>query len=109
MRLPDGTFYLPRQEVLIAKDADAQIRIVTVSPYATSGNGDYAINPRTFEQAIAPYLRGDWEDFHRLYQLSTRRIVGSGKQQREVPILYCGAEHRGRPKLPNITVVPNLS
>lgn len=100
MRLPDGVFDRPRQEHLIAKERWAIIWIKTKPPY--SDNERYTINNRTFEQAIAPYIHGDWEVFDRLFRLNSRR------KNSESGVIYSGAEHRGDPKLPNITVVPNL-
>lgn len=107
MKLPDGVFYRPRQEHLIAKNEQAAIRIETGASYPA--NADYKINDRSFAQAIAPYLHGDWEDFDRLFRLNPRRVVSMGGKPQESPVIYSGAEHRGSSKLPNITVVPNLA
>jgi predicted dehydrogenase len=107
MNLPDGVFYRPRQVQLIAKDEPAVIRIATGAKY--SGNAEYTINDRSFDQAIAPYLHGDWEDFDRLFRLNPWRVVYSGGLPQASPVIYSGGEHRGDPKRPNITVVPNLS
>jgi len=94
MNLPEGISNHPREQRLIASDAPAIIRISTGSRYPQ--NTDYSINDRPFTGAIAPYLHGDWDDFDRLFRLEQRCVV------------YSGAEHAGRPKLPNITVLPNL-
>lgn len=93
MNLPEGVTYYPRQECLIAKNEQAIIRIDT----NVSVNEKYDINPRYFEKAIAPFLHGDWADFDRLFRLDPG------------PVVYSGAEHGGDPKLPNITVIPNLT
>lgn len=105
MKLPDGVFYRPLQEHLIAKGKPAIIRVETGGSY--SGNDGYRINERPFELAIAPYLHGDWEDFDRLFRLNPRRVIRIGRELRESPILYSGAEHSGSPKKPNIAVIPN--
>lgn len=106
MQLPDGVVHRPREVSLIAKDEPAAIRIETESRYPV--NAHYNVNDRSFEDAIAPFLRGDWEDFDRLFRLNPRRVVAVGGQQRESSIIYSGAEHSGSPKKPNITVVPNM-
>ncbi len=103
MKLPYGVSYSPRQQRLVARDEVALIRIDTSASYP--GNAEYEIKDRSFEQAIAPYLHGDWEDFDRLFRLSPQRAIYGG----ESPVIYSGAEHCGSPKFPNITVVPNLS
>lgn len=96
MNFPEGASHHPRQERLIAKDQSAIIRIDT----HIANNAGYYIKDRVFEKAIAPYLHGDWEDFDRLFCL-------------EPPcpdrVVYSGAAHSQQPKLPNITVIPNLS
>src|SRR6266851_4306350 len=106
MKFPGGVFYRPRQERLVAKNEPAAIRIDTGVSYP--GNADYSINDRYFDQAIAPYLHSDWEDFDRLFRLNPRRVISIGGS-REYSVIYSGGEHRGTPKLPNITVVPNLA
>jgi predicted dehydrogenase len=99
MKLPKGVFYNPRQKCLIAKDKPAVIQIQTGGSY--SDNDEYRINARTFGQAVAPYLHGDWADFDKLFHLNPQGVI------------YSGAEHHPTkltvPKLPNITVVPNFS
>ncbi len=95
MNLPEGVSYHPRQERLIAKDERAVIQIETGVTYPNKAQ--YTINDRSFVHAIQPLLRGDWEDFDRQHQLNRLEVA------------YSGAEYRNQPKLPNITVVPNLS
>lgn len=107
MQPPAGVVYRPRQKDLIAKDQPAVMQIVTGQSYPA--NDGYTIHDRVFEQAIAPYLHGDWADFDQLFQLNPRRVVSLGAHIHESPVIYSGAEHRGDPKLPNLTVVPNLS
>lgn len=95
MKLPGGVAHLPGRPGLVVKgSALGLISIQTDPPF--EANDGYVVNDRTFGAAIAPFLRGDWEDFDRLFGLDTPAVV------------YSGAEHRGQPKLPNITVVPNL-
>lgn len=112
MKLPDGVFERLRQPDLIAKDAWAIIRI---DSEGNSGNNRwYQIRQRNFGDDIQPYMRGDWADFDRDYQLSRQRHYTLRGQRHESPTLYSGAEHTGSPgknpvKLPNITVVPNFS
>jgi hypothetical protein len=108
MRLPEGVFDRPRQEKLIDIDEWAIIRIDTGNgryPY----NTHYKIRNRTFDEAIAPYLHGDWEDFDRYFRLDQKRIIHVKDKHCDSPSIYTSAEHRGDPKLPNITVVPNLT
>src|SRR5207302_10372533 len=65
-----------------------------------------------FDGAIAHYLHGDWEDFDRYFRLDRQRTIRVKDQPRHSPFIYSSAEHRGDPKLPklpNITVVPNLT
>ncbi len=107
MQLPRGIFHRPRQERLIALNEPATIRIETAARYP--GNAGYRVNDRSFEKAIAPYLLGDWEDFDRRYRLSRQRKISVGGAHQESDVIYSGAEHRGDPKLPNITVLPNLT
>lgn len=111
MKLPKGCFFRPRQKALIAKDAPAIIRIETRAPHPYA-NLQYGINNRNFDSHIAPYLRGDWEEFDRLYTL--RKDFGFEGDLGSARVVYSGAEHpspradEGLFKLPNITVVPNL-
>jgi predicted dehydrogenase len=107
MNLPKGILHRPRQKELIAKDADAILRIATDDRYPS--NVEYAIKNRSFDDAIAPYLHGDWADFDRLFRFARYREVSVGTQVEHSPVIYAGAEHAGDPKLPNLTVVPNFS
>lgn len=93
MKLPKGVTHLPNQATLIAKDRDAVLRIST----RVAGNAAYEVNDRVFATAIEPYLQGDWRTFHLRYPLAPG------------PVVYSGAEHKGNPKKPNLTVVPNLA
>lgn len=93
MNLPEGVSYHPRQESLIKMDESA---IIWIDTSCYPDNSGYQINERTFEQAVSPYLCGDWADFDRLFRLDPG------------PVVYSGAEHNGSPKLPNITVIRNL-
>ena len=106
MLLPEGVFYRPRQEFLIAQDKWATIWMRTDGKYSI--NGEYTIRDRTFEDDIAPFLHGDWADFHQRLKLQPRKIIKE-QQEKYAAAVYSGAEHRGSPKLPNITVIPNLT
>ena len=108
MKLPEGVFDRPRQEHLIAMDEWAVVRIDT-GKGRFPHNKRYKIKPRTFEDAIAPYLHGDWEEFDRFFNINPYRKIYIEGQPHESPVLYSSAIHTGDPKLPNITVVPNLS
>jgi predicted dehydrogenase len=106
MLLPEGVFYRPRQEFLIAQDKWATIWMRTDGKYSV--NDEYTIRDRTFERDIAPFLHGDWADFHQRLKLQPREIIKE-QQEKYATAVYSGAEHRGNPKLPNITVIPNLT
>jgi nucleoside phosphorylase/predicted dehydrogenase len=107
-RLPEGVFNLPRQERLIAKDERAIICINTNPPYF--GNAKYGVEDYSFEHAIAPFLHGDWDEFDRFFRLSRKRIArAAGGGALESPLVYSSTEHSGEPKLPDITVLPNLT
>lgn len=101
MNLPEGVFHSYRQKQLIARNDAAVIRIETRSGGKFPDNEPYVPKPRLFKDAIAPYLHGDWEEFDRLFGLSP---LNSDSE-----VVYSGAEHSGDPKLPNITVLPNLA
>ena len=90
MNLPLHVHHGPRQARLLAFDEPAWIRIESDKP----GLRDYTIKDRRFHQAIAPYLRADWAEI---------AFRGPGEA-----IVYSGADHNGRPLLPNITILPNL-
>jgi predicted dehydrogenase len=103
MRLPGGVRHYPRQCELVGIGVPA---LITVDPEAR-GCGSYRVNGRRFEQAIAPSLRGDWSAFDAKFQFvrgrTTMGVSGEGAD-----VVYAGLEHTANPKLPNITVVPNL-
>ena len=114
MRLPDGVFYRPRQELLIAKDQWAVIRIESRNPKYLL-NSRYVITDRSYNKDIAPYLRGDWDEFGRIFGLNAKRTIYVHGQPRDSDVVYSFAQYHIEPskyglipKLPNITVVPNL-
>jgi len=74
VKLPQGVTHLPSKEVLIGKDRDAVLRISTSVP----PNATYTVNDRTFDIAIAPYLKGDWERFCQRFPPSPNPVVYSG-------------------------------
>ena len=100
MVLPDGVKYSAGQRRLIAKDESALIRIEISGRYVA--NRGYAVRYRSFDDDIAPFLQGPWRDFHEAHCIAPGMTGDTGS-------VYCGAEHAGPVKLPNITVVPNLS
>jgi predicted dehydrogenase len=122
MRLPEGFFDRPRQELLIARDRWAIIRIETGSRFPA--NESYTITARTFNQDIMPYLHGNWVKFDRLFGLRRERVTHVKGREHKSDVVYSFAEHlrdsfaeppgdsSNSPtkiqKLPNITVVPNL-
>jgi hypothetical protein len=115
MRLPDGVFHRPRQELLIEKDKWAIIRIETRHRKHLL-NSRYVITSRSYNEVIAPYLKGDWDEFERLFGLNPKRIVHIQGEPSGLDVVYSFAKYHIEPtkhgflyKLPNITVVPNLS
>jgi predicted dehydrogenase len=92
MQLLPGVEVSPRYSPgvpLIGTDKPAFIRIRTGPHFA--GNAAYAIKPRAFG-SLLPFYLGDWKELQ----------WGSPPDE-----VYSGAEHRGAPKQPNITVVPD--
>jgi hypothetical protein len=108
MKLPEGIFDRPRQEKLIDKDRWAIIRIDAGSGRYPH-NSAYKIRDRNFNDAIAPYLHGCWEEFDRYFRFNRERVIQVEGQAKKVDSIYSTAEHRGDPKHPNITVIPNLT
>jgi len=109
MNLPKGVFDRPRQPILIAKNEWAIIRIETGQfPI----NHAYEIKEHSYREAIAPCLRGDWEEFDRLFGLKPRRSGAQLDDDLDVrSVAYSVAEHipaGDSQRLPDITVVPNL-
>lgn len=100
MDLPNGVVYRPRQAKLIAKDG---VGIISIDS-TIAGNADYRIEERTLGGSGDRYLKGDWDDFDRLFRLRTSDSDGGGSQ-----IVYSTAIHDGHPRQPNITVVRNLT
>lgn len=90
MNLPAHTIYQPRQPHWISFTEPAWIRLE-----ASNANlGNYTIKDRRFDQAIVPFLQGDW--------------AGIEFQAKASDIVYSGADHHGTPLSPNITVLPDL-
>jgi hypothetical protein len=99
MRLPHGVTHIAGHKGLIAKDTDAVININTVT---VAGNRHYDLKPRTFEDAVEPYLKGAWGNFDPHREIGRRDVA------------YAGAEYTypvpgdvTQAKLANITVLPN--
>ncbi len=67
MKLPPGITYHPRETRLISDEDPAIIGINKGARYL--GNDSYEVKPRTFANAIQSYLKGSWEEFHRLHRL----------------------------------------
>lgn len=112
MNLPDGVFDRPRQSILIAKNEPAIIQIETGTRF--SANIPYHVTVRSYGNDVAPYLKGDWEDFDRLFGLDPNRVPNPEVDAQTLGnvVAYSFAQHEVKPeesqKLPNITVVPNL-
>lgn len=98
MILPKGVVYRPRQAKLIAKDGVGIISIAS----AVGCNAAYDINERTLEGSRDSYLKGDWDDFDRLFHLRSADGKSPG-------VSYSTAVHYGTPRQPNITVLRNFS
>src|ERR1044072_5002344 len=114
MRLHDGVFYCPRQELLIAKDQWAVIRIESRNPKYLL-NSRYVITDRSYNKDIAPYLRGDWDEFGRIFGLNAKRTIYVHGQPRDSDVVYSFAQYHIEPskyglmpKLPNIIAGSNL-
>jgi len=92
MNLPDGVRYTPGQfERWIAITTEAGEALITIDPAL-----GYTVNDRDFKVNFQDLFSEDYEIFARRYHLVGRSPV------------YSGAEHKGDPKLPNITVLPNI-
>ena len=92
MNLSDGVQYSPgRTERLIAIATEAGEALITIDPVL-----GYTINDRRFEENFHRLFSEDFHAFARRHHLIGRSPV------------YSGAEHIGDPKLPNITVLPNI-
>jgi predicted dehydrogenase len=92
MRVPEGIRYNPSQfERLIAITAKAGEGLITIDPAL-----GYTVNDRDFKKNFQDLFSEDYREFARRYHLMERSPI------------YSGAEHKGDPKLPNITVLPNL-
>lgn len=92
MNLPDGVRYNPGQfERRIAITAQAGEALITIDPAL-----GYTVNDRDFKKNFQNLFSEDYEAFARRYHLIEQTPV------------YSGAEHKGDPKLPNITVLPNI-
>jgi len=92
MNLPDGVRYTPGQfEKLVAITTETGKALITIDPAL-----GYIVNDRDFKANFQDLFSEDYEVFARRYHLVSRSPV------------YSGAEHTGDPKLPNITVLPNI-
>jgi len=110
MNLPQGVFDRPRQPLLIEKDDWAIVRIETGRfPL----NLAYQIKSRSYREAVVPCLRGDWEEFDRLFGLGPHTSDEPNANEDGHATVFSVAEHRPDAKdlqrLPDITVVPNLT
>jgi len=90
MNLPEGIRYNPSQfERLIAITPEEGL--ITIDPAL-----GYTVNDRDFKKNFQDLFSEDYREFARRYHLIERSPI------------YSGAEHKGDPKLPNITVLPNI-
>ena len=93
MNLPEGVRYNPGRSVpLIGVTTRVGEALITVDP--TLG---YTVNDRDFNKHFQRLFSDDYKAFARRHHLVDQSPV------------YSGAEHKGDPKLPNITVLPNIS
>src|ERR1051325_7820245 len=106
MNLPPGIFEHFRQPYLIRINEWAVIRIENDKDRYPH-NIRYKIKSLSFQEAIAPYLHGDWEEFDRFFYLQDRKETDKDEDG-QASVIYSKAEHFGEPRLPNILVVPNL-
>lgn len=106
MNLPPGVFERFRQPRLIRTNDWAVIRIENDKDRYPH-NVRYKIKNLSFQEAIAPYLHSDWEDFDRFFYLEDRTEKDKDEDD-QISVVYSKAEHFGEPRLPNIIVVPNI-
>jgi len=106
MNLPDGVSYHRRRRKcwtnLTSKGGDGLIRIDDQPPY--DNNSAYEIEDRTFTKAIAPYLKGDWKDFDRLFGLEDLKLKDPAEKMnltpRQVEVLASRVAAQGLPGRP---------
>jgi hypothetical protein len=114
MNLPAGVFERPRESILIAKGVWGVIRI-DIDQARYPNNAAYK-EPEVYEydEALSPFLRGDWDDFDRLFKLypGDWKKLGAKGEKVDTCAVFSRAEHGADPvqgaRLPNIMVVPNL-
>jgi len=93
MNLPEGVQHTPgRLERLIKFSTERGDALISIDPSL-----GYKTVKREFKQAFQDLYSEDYRAFAQRYHLMSRFPV------------YSGAEHKGDPKLPNITVVPNVA
>jgi predicted dehydrogenase len=121
MQLPRGVFFRPRQACLIAANKWAIIRIEDTDVDTYPHNFKYIITDRRYEGDVARCIKGDWEEFDCIFRLSSKRTVQIEGEAQVFDAVYSFADHNIAPpdahpeeygrfqKLPNITVIPNLS
>ncbi|MEM4724274.1 MAG: hypothetical protein QXP01_04620 [Candidatus Hadarchaeum sp.] len=92
MNFPEGIRYNPGQlGRWIAITAETGGALITVDPAL-----GYTVNDRDFKKSFQDLFSEDYKAFARRYHLIEQSPV------------YSGAEHKGDPKLPNITVIPDI-
>ncbi|MBS1787715.1 MAG: Gfo/Idh/MocA family oxidoreductase [Acidobacteria bacterium] len=108
MNLPDGITYHPRQHlhsdpeqrVLIARNCPALIRIETTERFPNNRN--YEIESQSFENSLARFLRGDWEQFDREFGFNRHHEVC-------VHAIHGRVDFPADPQLPDIWVARNVA
>ena len=124
MNLPPGVLYRARNAVLVGKEPpvlkeapvpnEGQLqKAVAVVQIQTDGYPDnmaYEVRGADdYRTGIVPYLRGDWEDFDRLFGFcAERRVSGNDRS----PWFFGEAVHQplaGGRTLPDISVIANFS
>jgi len=92
MNLPEGVQHHPGQLKNLIVIGEVGEALIT-TPHSIG----YVINDRKFKTSFQDLFSDDFRAFAQRYHLVDQAPV------------YSGAEHRGDPKLPNITVLPNIS
>jgi hypothetical protein len=105
MQLPPGVTYRPRHDRLIARNEPAVIQIRR----AERQNSAYVVDKpgEDYLGFIAPRLKGDWEDFDRVFQLARSRVVDPEHNSESFFGNAICSDSAGF-QLPNIHVIANI-
>ena len=112
MNLPPGVLYRARNVILVSRELPRKREVPAVVQIQTTGypnNTSYDVPVSDdYRARIVPYLRGDWEDFDRLFGFCAKRRIGKDGS----PWFFGEAVHRpaaGERMLPDISVIANFS